>query len=213
MDSVVAGCSLWIVDLGDIVRDFALAMEAVDHRRPQAASHRDATRLYKPGIGPFSEDTAVAMTLAEMQAGANGSAYLNAGKRPYPTGSRVCDLVLGEAPDWALEVKLARLGRDNGTYEDAAIKKILSPYPDDRSAVTDCVKLAQSGFAGNRAILIYGFHDSFRPLDPLINAFEAIVDLYAALGPRIEAPLRRLVHPVFASGAVYAWEVLQDSGV
>jgi hypothetical protein len=44
------------VDLGQIVRDFALAMETVDHHRPQAASHRDAAKLYQPGIGPFSEN-------------------------------------------------------------------------------------------------------------------------------------------------------------
>jgi hypothetical protein len=55
---------LWIVDLGQIVRDFALAMETVDHRRPQAASHRDAARPYQSGTGPFGEDAAVAMTVA-----------------------------------------------------------------------------------------------------------------------------------------------------
>jgi hypothetical protein len=67
-------------------------MEVVDHRcRPQAASHRDATRLYKPGIGPFGEDAAVAMTIAEMQA-ADNSAYTIAGKRSYPNSSHVCDL-------------------------------------------------------------------------------------------------------------------------
>jgi hypothetical protein len=71
------------VDLGQIVGDFALAMEVVDHRRPQAASHRDAARLYQPGIGPFGEDAAVAMTVAEMQA-ANADAYAIAGKRRYP---------------------------------------------------------------------------------------------------------------------------------
>ncbi len=57
-------------------------MEAVDHRSPQATSQRDATKLYQPGIGRFSEDAAVALTLAEMQA-VNGAAYLNAGKRRY----------------------------------------------------------------------------------------------------------------------------------
>jgi hypothetical protein len=82
------------VDLGQIVRDFALAMETVDHRRPQAASHRDAARLYRPGIGPFGEDAAVAMTVAEMQA-ADKNAYANAGKRRYPGSSHVCDLALG----------------------------------------------------------------------------------------------------------------------
>ncbi len=65
----------------------------------------------------------MAKTLAEMQA-ANGHPYLDAGKRRYPSGGYVCDLAIGNLPDWAIEVKLARLGRDNGTYEDAAIKKI-----------------------------------------------------------------------------------------
>ena len=113
-------------------------------------------------------------------------------------------------PDWAIEVKLARLGRDNGTYEDAAIKKILSPYSDDRSAVTDCVKLTRSGFAGKCAILIYGFEDPQRPLDWLIEAFEAVAARTAVLGPRQQAPVRQLVHPVFAAGQVYAWEVVRD---
>lgn len=199
--------SLRAVDLGQIVRDFAMAMEAVDHQSPQATSHRDATRLYQPGIGPFGEDAAVAMTLAEMQA-ASAGIYAIAGKRRYPDSSHVCDLALGALPDWAIEVKLARLGRDNGTYEDAAIKKILSPYPEDRSAVTDCAKLARSGFAGRCAVLIYGFEDPHRPLHWLIEAFEAVAAKKAVLGPREEARLRELVHPVFAAGRVYAWEVL-----
>jgi hypothetical protein len=136
------------MELDQIVRDFAAAMQVVDHRRPQSASSRDATRLYQPGIGPFAEDAAIAMTLAEMQA--HDAKYANVTKR-YPAGSQTCDLAVGELPGWAIEVRLARVGRDNGTYEDAAIKKILSPYADDRSAVTDCVKLARSGFAGRRA--------------------------------------------------------------
>jgi hypothetical protein len=71
------------------------------------------------------------MTVTEMQA-ANANTYTSAGKRRYPDSSHVCDLAFGTLPDWAIEVKLARLGRDNGTYEDAAIKKILSPYHEDR---------------------------------------------------------------------------------
>jgi hypothetical protein len=196
-----------VMDLRQIVRDFAEGMEAADHRYPQAASHRDATRLYRPGIGPFSEDAAVAMSLAEMQA-ARGDAYAVCGKRRYPSGRSVCDLAVGELPDWALEIKLARLGRDNGTYEDAAIKKILSPYPDDRSAVTDCQKLAGSGFGGRRAVLIYGFEDPGRLLAWLIEAFEAVAARVVSLGQCEEAPLNHLVHPVFAAGHIYAWEIL-----
>jgi len=149
------------------------------------------------------------MTIAEMQA-ADNDTYAEVGKRRYPGSSHVCDLAFGAAPDWAIEVKLARLGRDNGTYEDAAIKKILSPYVDDRSAVTDIAKLAGSRFAGKRAILIYGFEDPHRPLCRLVDAFEAVAARTTMLGPRQEAPLRELVHPVFAAGRVYAWEILRD---
>jgi hypothetical protein len=92
-------------------------------------------------------------------------------------------------------------------YEDTAIKKILSPYEDDRSAVTDCVKLLGSTFEGRKAVLIYGFEDPARPLSWLISAFELIAAQHVMLGLRCEAPLRSLVHPVFASGAVYAWEL------
>jgi hypothetical protein len=195
------------MELGQIVGDFAAGMQAADHKRPQAASHRDGTRLYKPGIGPFSEDAAVAMVLSEMRA-RHADAYASAGKRRYQSGRYECDLALGDLPEWAIEVKMARLGRDNGTYEDTTTKKILSPYPDDRSAVTDCRKLANSDFAGRRAVLIYGFDDPNRPIMWLIEAFEAVAARTVALGPREEAPLSHLVHPVFAAGHVWAWEVL-----
>lgn len=199
------------MDLDRIVCDFAAAMEAADHQQPQANSHRDATRRYQPGIGPFAEDDAVAMTLAQMQA-SHGHLYHDArtGRR-YLSGGYACDLTIGKMPDWAIEIKLARLGRDNGTYEDAAIKKILSPYPGDRSAVTDCVKLLRSGFDGRHAVLIYGFEDPQRPLHWLIDAFEAVAARTVVLGPRNEAPLRQLVHPVFTAGHVYGWEVLKDA--
>lgn len=195
------------MELEQIVRDFALAIETVDNRRPQASSRRTAARHYQPGIGPFAEDDAVSMAVTQMRAD-HGGVYLSAAERRYPSGNQTCDLALGDGPEWAIEVKLARVGRDNGTYEDAAIKKILSPYADDRSAVTDCVKLARSGFAGRRAVLIYGFEDPHRPLFWLIEAFEAVAAQHVKLGTRAEAPLRQLVHPIFASGGVFAWEIL-----
>jgi hypothetical protein len=110
----------------------------------------------------------------------------------------------------------SRLRRDNGDYEDTTTKKILSPYPDDRSAVTDCRKLASSGFGERRAILIYGFEDPARPIMWLIEAFELIAARTVSLGPRQTAPLKDLVHPVFAAGHVWGWEVLDcrsDSNV
>jgi hypothetical protein len=57
--------------------------------------------------------------------------------------------------------------------------------------------------------LIYGFEDPQRPLHWLIDAFETVAARSVVLEPRREAPLRQLVHPVFADGHVYAWEVLR----
>jgi hypothetical protein len=42
-----------VVDLKAFVDEFAAGMEAADALRPQAHSHRDVTRTYRPGIGPF----------------------------------------------------------------------------------------------------------------------------------------------------------------
>jgi hypothetical protein len=194
------------MELEQFVRDFASGIERADAKRPQAHSHRDQARTYQPGIGPFSEDEAVRLTLAEMRIAAPG-AYEDVGKRRYPGAAKTCDLAIGALPEWAIEVKLARVGRDNGTYEDAAVKKILSPYEEDRSAVTDCVKLAASGFEGRRGVLIYGFEDPKRPLRWLIDAFELVAAQYVELDSRCEAPMVGLVHPVFRAGAVFAWEL------
>jgi hypothetical protein len=75
--------------------------------------------------------------LAELRT-VRGGIYAHAGKRRYPASRNECGLALGELPDWAIEVKMAHLRRDNGDHENTTTKKILSPYPDDRSAVIDC---------------------------------------------------------------------------
>jgi hypothetical protein len=79
---------------------------------------------------------------------------------PYPGLSRQkCDLCLGSSPDWswAIEVKMLRLLGDNGKDNDNMLMHILSPYPQHRSALTDCRKLAVSTIRGKRAIMIYGY--------------------------------------------------------
>src|SRR5450631_4344610 len=47
----IKSSNLYVADIDQIVCDFALTMEAVDHQRPQAKSHRNTTRSYRPGIG------------------------------------------------------------------------------------------------------------------------------------------------------------------
>jgi hypothetical protein len=77
--------------------------------------------------------------------------------------------------------------------------------------IAHCRKLASSGFGERRAILIYGFEDPARPIMWLIEAFELIAARSVTLGPRVAAPLNDLVHPVFAAGHAWGWEVLDNS--
>jgi len=46
-------------------------------------------------------------------------------------------------------VKMLRLMGDNSKPNDNMLMHILSPYPSHRSALTDCQKLAASGFQGH----------------------------------------------------------------
>jgi hypothetical protein len=86
-----------------------------------------------------------------------------------------CDVKL-ITPDGPLfiEGKLLRLKGDNGKPNDNMLMHILSPYPRHRSALTDCAKLASSGIADARAVVIIGYtYDDMR-LEPAISAFETL---------------------------------------
>jgi hypothetical protein len=127
-------------------------------------------------------------------------------RRCYPRSKQTCDLLWGDPPDWAIEIKMFRPNGDNGKPDDTAVKDMLSPFASDRSAVSDCGKLAASAIAPHRAMLIYGFDDRRRPLPEMIAAFETLARARVALGERHMAPIGPLVHPVHQTGAVFAWE-------
>lgn len=195
-----------MVDLHAFVSDFAECIQAADSRRPQASSH-SGRRTYQPGLGPHSEDAAVRLVVGEMQLMYPERYGTLRTHVPYPGSRQKCDLALGAGPGWAIEVKVARLSGDNGKPDDTAVKDILSPYDVDRSAVWDCTKLATAGFPGRAAVLIYGFEDSRRPLDVIIDAFEVLASTRVRLGPRCVAGAPNLIHPVFRAARVFAWEV------
>jgi hypothetical protein len=196
------------VELHEIVTGFADAMTSADSRGPIAVSPRSGRR-YQAGIGPHPEDRAVDLVVAELaQSRAEWAVRLRV---CYPGSQQTCDLLIGEPLEWALEVKMWRRNGDNGKPDDTAFKDILAPYSSDRSAVSDCLKLASSTLKSRLGILIYGFDDKRRPLKTMIEAFEVLASHYVQLGPRQEAPLGALVHPVHASGAVFGWQVFQSS--
>ena len=193
------------MELEQFVRDFAKAMKAADGLRPQAKSSRSG-RLYQAGIGPFAEDRAVDLTVAQLLK--IESEYDRIRCRVLCPGSRQrCDIVFGDPPVWAVEVKMARFTGDNGKPDDTGVKDILSPFECDRSAIVDCMKLVKSRIAPNSAVMLYGFDDPLRPLGVIVDAFEALARTRVILGPRASAPLLDLVHPVFRSGQVVGWTV------
>jgi hypothetical protein len=190
--------------LENFVTEFAAALNSADSRRPSAVSPRSG-RIYQPGIGPHPEDRAVDLIVADLAVVRPD--WSIALRQCYPGSKQTCDLLLGNPPQWAIEVKMFRPNGDNGKPDDTAVKDILSPYASDRSAVSDCCKLADSRIAPHKAILIYGFDDSRRPLADMIKAFETLARTRVSLGERRVAPIGPLVHPVHQSGAVFAWEV------
>jgi len=163
--------------------------------------------IYQAGIGAHSEDHMVELALNAAKLSLNGVTV--ATRVPYPRSKRIkCDVYLDGPPDWAIEVKLLRRLGDNGKPNDNILMHILSPYSQDRSAVTDCVKLAQSGFPSRQAIVIIGFEYPEWPLAPAVKAFERIASDLVNLRPCSPSPFSGLVHPVQKEGAVFAWEIL-----
>ncbi len=198
------------IELDQVIQDFATCLKRVDAKRPQALNAR-SKEPFQPGIGPHSEAEVVAMVADDM---AQFAPSLYKGKLitnvPYPESPRQkCDLCILSGPmnEWAIEVKMLRFLGDNGKVNDNILMHILSPYPNHRSAVTDCEKLATSSIALKKSIMIYGFDHDEWPLAPAIEAFESLACLRTRIGVRIVAEFNGLIHPIHDRGKVYAWQV------
>lgn len=138
--------------LAELVRDFAVGIQAVDSLAPIASSSRTGVS-YQPGIGPHTEAQTIKLVmahLADTDPERYGSYRLGVS---YADGTRqACDLCLGSPGtwEWAAEVKMLRLMGDNGKLNDNMVMHILSPYPAHRSALTDCTKLLASQLGTQR---------------------------------------------------------------
>ncbi len=198
------------IELDRFVDDFARALIAADTARPSATNARSKV-AFQPGIGPHSEAQTVKLVNAQLErlAPETYGGRLAYGV-PYPEAPRQkCDLCVGKGPewDWAVEIKMLRILGDNGKANDNILMHILSPYPEHRSALTDCEKLVGSRLGRRKAILIYGYDADAWPLEPAIGAFEALARARVLLGKRLSAEFRGLIHPVHSRGSVYAWEL------
>ncbi|GCE16990.1 hypothetical protein KDK_07900 [Dictyobacter kobayashii] len=168
---------------------------------------------YSPGIGPHTETETINLVIGELVA-LYPDRYENYSIQvPYAETRQKCDICLGKADnwEWIIEVKMVRFFGDNGKPADTIITHLLSPYYTDHSALSDCEKLTQSSFLGNKAILIYGYDYDKRSLDPAIDAFEVLAKEKVILGDRITSTFEGLIHPVHKRGRVFAWEVVRKS--
>ena len=196
-------------ELGELTKGFAEALKSVDARRPVASNARTG-KPFLPGIGPNTERTTVKLVAEEMK---ERRVHLRDEIRleiPYPNSPRSkYDFCIGSTPDWewAIEIKMLRLMGDNGKPNDNILMHILSPYPEHRSALTDCTKLLRAGFSGRLAIMIYGYEYPGWPMELAIGSFEILASQYVTLGSRIHTEYGGLIHPVHKSGGVFAWEL------
>lgn len=193
-----------------LATDFAWGIRTADGKHPIAVSQRAGGASYKPGLGPHTEANTIDLVLAELRLWkptVYGSAKVSV---PYPAAIRQrCDLVLASADGhWYVEAKMMRLMGDNGKPNDNILTHIVSPYPQQRSALTDCEKLSKSGFQGRFAILIFGYEYPGWPLAPAMSAFECLARRHVTLSEAAVATFDQLVHPVHSAGAVYAWEII-----
>ena len=101
---------------------------------------------------------------------------------------------------------MMRLFGDNGKTNDNITTHILSPYPQQRSAFTDIGKLKDTGFVGDKAVVIYGYDYDDYPLSLMMDAFEKLAG-QQLLSKRAEYRFDGLIHPVHRCGAVFGWMV------
>jgi len=102
---------------------------------------------------------------------------------------------------------MLRLMGDNGKLNDNMVMHILSPYPAHRSALTDCRKLLASQLGTQKAVLIYGYDYPGWPMDPAIEAFQALASREVTLADTMVASFDGLIHPVHRRGRVFGWQV------
>ena len=181
--------------LDEFLSEFANRIKIVDSKSKHPK--------YGEGIGPFSEPQTIKKLLSEFPAGWNGCEFER--EVDYPSGEQ-CDLCIevNDQMKLFIEFKMMRLKRANGDIEDSNIGHILSPYPKQRSALTDIQKLKQSSFEGDKAIVIYGYDYDEYPMSCLIDCFEKLAGSQLQT-PKYSRNFDGLRHPVHTRGQVHGW--------
>lgn len=188
--------------LDKFLKDFSSSIVIADNKKPQKISRTG--RVYQYGIGPHTEDETVDLTLQEFPHTWKNCSF----KRfiCFPRNKRSkCDLCITSLDGRLfIEIKMMRLFGDNGKTNDNITMYILSPYIQQRSALTDIEKLNESGFDGHKAIVIYGYDYEEYPMIKTMECFEVLAK--DKLGfPRLNHKFGGLVHPIHKKGEIYGW--------
>ena len=134
--------------LSEFLEEFARRILIADSRKPQKISRTG--RVYREGIGPFTEDETVDLVLKEFPDNWNSCKFHRFVRFPSHPRNK-CDLcIVPPGRKLFVEIKMMRLFGDNGKPNDNIVMHILSPYPQQRSALTDIDKLRDSGFEGGQ---------------------------------------------------------------
>ena len=186
--------------LNQFVIDFAKSMEVVDKTLPPAKNVRTKEEFDR-GIGPYQEKLLIEHVVNNMKEN-NSSLYSNVELEvKYPNDRKRCDVVIND--NLFIEVKAVRKMRNNGTHEEFLVNHILSPYEADKSFLTDTQKLLDSGFQGQKAVMLYGYdYDDF-PIDRILGCFELIAEKYfCKITEQYEQSFEGLIHPLHKRGKV-----------
>jgi hypothetical protein len=195
------------ITLDEIVTGLARGIALADDKAPVARSARTQSE-YAAGIGPHTESQTLDLAIRGLS-GVHPWAAIER-EVPYPALPRSrCDVCFGRPPtwEWCVEAKMLRMMGDNGKPNDNMLMHILSPYPQHRSALTDCSKLLASGLEGRKSIIIFGYDYETLAMDPAIEAFETLARRAVRLTARVEASVHGLRHPVHQRGRVFGWEI------
>lgn len=192
--------------LVEIVSDFASALKAVDASAPVGKSQ---TRQYRPGVGPLPEAEAIRRCFEHL-AKTRPDAYSATAPCKYPNTRQSCDCRIGHS--WVIEFKLVRPFGDNGKEAEHWSENLLHPYPGNVSAIGDCFKLRNSGFAEQKAIIVFGYEHTppLIDLDVAVRSFEAIAQTVVGfeIGPRVTAMVTGLIHTYHQQAKVFGWEII-----
>lgn len=189
---------------------FADAIPSVD----ETATHS----RWKPGIGPFEEENQIEMIRRVVeQRAAIGETIKH--EEPYPDSNRRVDLLLKNNRDpLPIEAKLIRFRRDNGNIDPNMYKSVFSPFPERSSSsmLTDCQKLAESGFGFPCGVLGLYYernNEEYEKLraDSIAEKFTRDVEYWYDIPIEtvcIES-FSGLRHPHHQHGAVIGWELTE----